>query len=45
MDPIAASVMRRGEVHLEAEVRWHEEFAEVLKAMADKPPKERNADH
>lgn len=45
MDPIAASVMRRGEVHLEAEVRWHEEFAEVLKAIADKPPKERNADH
>jgi hypothetical protein len=26
-------------------VRWHEEFAEVLKAMADKPPEERNADH
>ncbi len=34
LPPVAAAVMRRGELHLEAELAWHEEFARVL----DDPP-------
>jgi len=30
IDPLAAAVMRRGEMHLEAEVSWHDEFAKVI---------------
>ncbi len=30
LPPVAAAVMRRGELHLEAELAWHEEFARVL---------------
>ncbi len=30
IDPMAAAVMRRGEMHLEAEVSWHDEFAKVI---------------
>ncbi|MGH9071406.1 MAG: PadR family transcriptional regulator [Acidimicrobiales bacterium] len=30
LDPIAAAVFRRGEIRLEAELAWHEEFSRVL---------------
>jgi hypothetical protein len=35
IDSMAAAVMRRGEMHLETEVRWHDEFAEVLAGLPD----------
>jgi hypothetical protein len=34
LSAVDAAVMRRGELHLEAELAWHEEFARVL----DDPP-------
>jgi DNA-binding PadR family transcriptional regulator len=33
--PIQAAVMRRGVMHIESEVRWHDEFAKIL---AELPP-------
>lgn len=30
LSPVASAVMRRGELHLEAELAWHEEFGRVL---------------
>jgi DNA-binding PadR family transcriptional regulator len=46
LDAIGASVMRRGELHIEAELRWHEEFDALLRELAI-PPKKRtqNGDH
>jgi DNA-binding PadR family transcriptional regulator len=38
-DPFAAANMRRGELHAETEVRWHDEFAKVLSELPrDAPP-------
>jgi DNA-binding PadR family transcriptional regulator len=38
LDPVAAAVMRRSQLHLEAEVRWHDEFAKILAELpADEP--------
>jgi DNA-binding PadR family transcriptional regulator len=34
LDAVTAAVMRRGEVHMEAELRWHTEFAEMLERLA-----------
>src|SRR5215467_4572646 len=39
--PVAAAVMRRGQMHAETEVRWHDEFAKIL---AELPPGEDFAD-
>ena len=30
LDPFQATVMYRGQLHAEAEIRWHDEFAEIL---------------
>ena len=30
LDPFQATVMYRGQLHAEAEVRWHDEFAKIL---------------
>jgi DNA-binding PadR family transcriptional regulator len=35
VDPVEATVMRRGELLAEAEVRWHDEFAKVLAGLPD----------
>jgi len=37
LDPFQATVMYRGQLHAEAEVRWHDEFAKVLAGL---PPDE-----
>ena len=37
LDPFQATVMYRGQLHAEAEVRWHDEFAKILAAL---PPDE-----
>jgi DNA-binding PadR family transcriptional regulator len=37
LDPFQATVMYRGQLHAEAEVRWHDEFAKIL---AGPPPDE-----
>jgi DNA-binding PadR family transcriptional regulator len=39
LDPFQATVMYRGQLHAEAEVRWHDEFAKTLAGM---PPDEQN---
>jgi DNA-binding PadR family transcriptional regulator len=33
--PIDATVFRRGELHLEAELKWHDEFEKVLAGLPD----------
>ena len=33
LDPFQATVMYRGQLHAEAEVRWHDEFAKILAAL------------
>jgi hypothetical protein len=33
LDPFQATVMYRGQLHAEAEVRWHDEFAKVLAGL------------
>jgi DNA-binding PadR family transcriptional regulator len=38
IDPMAAAVMRRGEMHLEAEVSWHDEFAKVIARLSAGEP-------
>jgi DNA-binding PadR family transcriptional regulator len=40
LDPFQATVMYRGQLHAESEVRWHDEFAKVLAAL---PPDEDGA--
>ncbi|HKA98227.1 MAG TPA: PadR family transcriptional regulator [Streptosporangiaceae bacterium] len=42
LGPVEAAVMHRGQMHAETEVRWHDEFAEILAAL---PPGEGFADH
>jgi DNA-binding PadR family transcriptional regulator len=37
MGPLEAQVMRRAQLHAETEVRWHDDFAEIL---AELPPDE-----
>jgi len=37
LDPFQATVMYRGQLHAEAEVRWHDEFAKILAGL---PPDE-----
>lgn len=37
LGPFQATVMYRGQLHAEAEVRWHDEFAEILAGL---PPDE-----
>jgi DNA-binding PadR family transcriptional regulator len=37
LGPFQATVMYRGQLHAEAEVRWHDEFAEILAGL---PPME-----
>jgi DNA-binding PadR family transcriptional regulator len=37
LEPLAAAVMYRGQLHLETEVRWHDEIAKIL---ADPPAAE-----
>jgi DNA-binding PadR family transcriptional regulator len=37
LDPFQATVMYRGQLHAEAEVRWHDEFARILAGL---PPDE-----
>lgn len=46
LDGIGALVMRRGELYIEAELRWHEELDAVLEDLGN-PPKKRtqNGDH
>ena len=41
LDPFQATVMYRGQLHAEAEVRWHDEFAKVLAAL---PPDKDGSD-
>src|SRR5215468_6380174 len=41
LGPVEAAVMYRGQLHAEAEVRWHDEFAKLL---AELPPGEGFAD-
>lgn len=33
LDPFQATVMYRGQLHAEAEIRWHDEFAKILAGM------------
>ena len=33
LDEVSAGVMRRGQMHLETEVRWHDEFAKIIAAL------------
>jgi DNA-binding PadR family transcriptional regulator len=40
MDEIGAAVMRRAELHMEAELRWHEEFKGLLDRLAAAPAEE-----
>ena len=35
LDPFQATVMYRGQLHAESEVRWHDEFAKVLAELPD----------
>jgi DNA-binding PadR family transcriptional regulator len=35
VDPFAATVMYRSQLHAETEVRWHDEFAKVLEDLPD----------
>jgi DNA-binding PadR family transcriptional regulator len=37
LDPFQATVMYRGQLHAEAEIRWHDEFAKILAGL---PPEE-----
>src|SRR5215470_11840424 len=37
LDPFQATVMYRGQLHAESEVRWHDEFAKILAGL---PPDE-----
>lgn len=37
LDQVSAAVMHRGVMHLETEVRWHDEFAKVLAALPASP--------
>jgi DNA-binding PadR family transcriptional regulator len=38
LDPLQAAVMYRGQLHLETEVRWHDELAKILAELpADDP--------
>ena len=39
LGPVQAAVMRRGQLHAETEVRWHDEFAKLLAGL---PPYEEN---
>lgn len=38
LDPVSAAVMHRGVMHLETEVRWHDEFAETLATLPASSP-------
>ena len=39
LDPFQATVMYRGQLHAETEVRWHDEFAKILAELpATEPP-------
>jgi DNA-binding PadR family transcriptional regulator len=40
LDPFQATVMYRGQLHAEAEVRWHDEFRKIL---AEMPPDEESS--
>ena len=33
LDPFQATVMYRGQLHAEAEIRWHDEFVKILAAL------------
>jgi len=33
LSPFQATVMYRGQLHAEAEIRWHDEFAKTLAAL------------
>ena len=33
LDPFQATVMYRGQLHAEAEIRWHDEFAKILAGL------------
>ncbi len=37
LSPVASAVMRRGELHLEVELAWHEEFGRVLDGPGASP--------
>lgn len=37
MDPFAAAVMYRSQLHAETEVRWHDEFAKILAELPEEP--------
>jgi len=37
LSPVASAVMRRGELHLEAELSWHEEFSRILDELPASP--------
>ncbi len=37
LSPVASAVVRRGELHLEAELSWHEEFGRVLDELPASP--------
>jgi DNA-binding PadR family transcriptional regulator len=38
LDPFAAAVMYRSQLHAETEVRWHDEFAKILAELPPEPP-------
>lgn len=40
LDPFAATVMYRSQLHAETEVRWHDEFAEVLSRLPEETVEE-----
>jgi DNA-binding PadR family transcriptional regulator len=37
IDPLAAAVMYRSQLHAETEVRWHDEFAKILAELPEEP--------
>jgi DNA-binding PadR family transcriptional regulator len=38
LEPVAAAVMYRGQLHAETEVRWHDEFAKILAGLPAEEP-------
>jgi hypothetical protein len=38
LNPFQATVMYRGQLHAESEVRWHDEFTKILAELPDADP-------
>lgn len=45
VDPLSAAIMRRGVLHLETEVRWHDELDALLAGNADETGPGRTSGH